>query len=260
APPPPPPPPPPVAAAPVGMQRTSDGIPWEVAPAEVAPVRAPSPPAAPPRRSSSPKFRLLDEEAERKRTPPKAMRRGRRRSVWPKRILMLLLIAGIGAGGYWYFALRNPAVPPPWAGLLDRAKQLVAKVTHKSATPPPAPRRGAPRPTPVAAPPQITQPIPPPPAITVASPFDRFDRLSDSLTRMVRNFQDRAALFSSGRMDCGGLANGLVAIENLWISYNTERKARMASFDPPRVARDQALWASVDSVSRRFDNSGCPRP
>ena len=61
-------------------------------------------------------------------------------------------------------------------------------------------------------------------------------------------------------MDCGGLATGLVAVDNLWITYNTERKARLASFDPTRVARDQALWASVDSVSRGFDNSGCPRP
>jgi len=46
----------------------------------------------------------------------------------------------------------------------------------------------------------------------------RFDRLSDSLARAVRNFQDRAALFGSGRMDCGGLATGLVAVDNLWIT------------------------------------------
>lgn len=269
APKPPPPPPRPAPEAPLPVQRTSDGeIPWQVAPEQVSarpappapPVPAPPPP--PPRRTSSPKFRLLDQEVERKKqTPPTGMRRSRRRSAWPKRILVLLIVAALGGGGYWYFALRNPAVPPPWAGLLDRAKQLVAKVTsRKPAAPPPAPRRAGPRPTPVAAPPQITQPIPPPPAITVASQFERFDRLSDSLTRMVRNFQDRAALFESGRMDCSGLGNGIIAIENLWMSYNIERKARMASFDPPRVARDQALWASVDSVSRRFDNSGCHRP
>lgn len=266
-PPPPPPPravvPPPPPPPPAPLPRASDDIPWQVAPADVAPAPVLIPPAPPPpRRTSSPKFRLLDEDAERKKTPSRGMRRGRRRSVWPKRIALLLIVAGLGAGAYWYFALRNPAVSPPWAGLLERAKQLVAKVTSRKAAPPPpsAPRRTTPRPEAVAAPPQITQPIPPPPPITVASQFERFDRLSDSLTRMVRNFQDRAALFASGRMDCGGLANGLVAIENLWISYNNERKARMASFDPPRVTRDQALWASVDSVSRRFDNSGCPRP
>ncbi|HTI05035.1 MAG TPA: hypothetical protein VL549_06950 [Gemmatimonadales bacterium] len=266
--PPPPPPPRPAPPPPAGMQRTSDGIPWEVAPEEVSRGVAPLSPAAPPaapRRTSSPKFRLLDQDVEKKKTPSRGVRRGRRRGggggVWGKRILLLLIIGGLGAGAYWYFALRNPAVPPPWAGLLDRAKQLVSKITsRKAAPPPPATRRTSPRPSPVAAPSEITQPIPPPPPITVASPFDRFDRLSDSLTRMVRNFQDRAALFANGRMDCGGLANGLVAIENLWISYNTERKARMASFDPPRVARDQALWASVDSVSRRFDDSRCQRP
>jgi hypothetical protein len=110
--------------------------------------------------------------------------------------------------------------------------------------------------------PPVTQPLvvapTAPPA--AATPFARFDRLSDSLARAVRNFQDRARLFASGQMDCGGLATGLVAVDNLWITYNTERKARLASFDPARVARDQSLWASVDSVSRRFDNSGCPRP
>src|SRR5205814_308317 len=58
----------------------------------------------------------------------------------------------------------------------------------------------------------------------------------------------------------GAGATGLGAVDNLWITYNTERKARLASFDPARVTRDQSLWASVDSVSRRFDNSGCPRP
>jgi hypothetical protein len=103
--------------------------------------------------------------------------------------------------------------------------------------------------------------LPPPPAPQpVASPFARFDRLSDSLTRAVRGFQDRAALFASGRMDCSGLASGLVAIENLWITYNTERRARMASFDPQRMTKDQALYASVDSVEGRFERSGCPRP
>jgi hypothetical protein len=94
----------------------------------------------------------------------------------------------------------------------------------------------------------------------VASPFARFDRLSDSLSRAVRSFQDRAALFDSGRMDCNGLASGLVAIENLWITYNTERRARMAAFDQRRVTQDQALYASVDAVESRFERSGCPRP
>jgi proteasome lid subunit RPN8/RPN11 len=261
--------------------RSSDDIPWQVSPEEVAPppllMPPPSvvPPAPPPpprtSRSTPHTFRLLDEEAERK-PAPKPKRR-KRRGPWLKRVAILLVLAGAGAGGYWYLAIRNPGMLP---GLLERAKQLVSRVTSRKSTAsnPPAPssrrrpttspQAAAPAPAPV--PPQPPRPVPqavtpqPTPPPPPASPFARFDRLSDSLTRAVRNFQDRAALFASGRMDCGGLATGLVAIENLWISYNTERRARVASFDPSRVARDQALWASVDSVSRRFDNSGCPRP
>ena len=98
--------------------------------------------------------------------------------------------------------------------------------------------------------------MPPP----VASPFARIDRLGDSLARVVRNFDERATLFDGGRMDCNGLASSLVAVENMWLTYNAERKVRLPSLDQPRVVRDQRLYASVDAVSRRFENSGCPRP
>ncbi|HWC75641.1 MAG TPA: hypothetical protein VG454_17070, partial [Gemmatimonadales bacterium] len=108
---------------------------------------------------------------------------------------------------------------------------------------------------PAPAPAAIALAPPPPP-----SPFARFDRLSDSLSRAVRTYHDRAALFASGRGDCAGLANGLVAVESLWNSYNAERRARMANFDQRRALQDQAMYASVDSVESRFEQSGCRRP
>ncbi len=273
APPPPPPPPPPPRPAPPA--RSSDEIPWQVTPAEVG-VSEPLPPLpAPPRRTSAPKFRLLDEDEERAATAPSSApapapkpRRRRRRGPWLKRVAILLLLAGVGAGGYWYLAIRNPTLLP---GLLDRAKQLVSRVTTRKRppAPPPASRRPAgsqrtapppaaaivpPAPVPVPVPEPVPQPVAPP------SPFARFDRLSDSLSRAVRNFQDRTALFANGRMDCGGLASGLVSIENLWISYNTERRARMAAFDQRRASQDQAMYTAVDAVESRFEQSGCPRP
>jgi hypothetical protein len=104
----------------------------------------------------------------------------------------------------------------------------------------------------------MPQPVPQP--VAPPSPFARFDRLSDSLAHAVRNFQDRAGLFATGRLDCNGLASGLVAIENLWMSYNTERRARMAAFDQQRATQDQSMYAAVDSVESRFERSGCPRP
>ena len=272
--PPPPPPTPPPPPPPQPPARLADDIPWQVTPAEVG-ARLPEPPLPPPGpRRTPPAFRLLEGEGEKKPAPAAKPKRRKRRGPWLgpwlKRLAILLVLGGVGAGGYWYLAIRNPTLVP---GLWARAKQLASSITKRSPAPPPAPPRrrttvGSPPPAPPPAPPAAPPPAPPPataPAPVpvpqpVASPFARFDRLSDSLARAVRNFQDRAALFGSGRMDCGGLATGLVAVDNLWMTYNTERRARLASFDPQRVARDQALWASVDSVSRRFDDSGCPRP
>jgi len=270
-PPPPPPPPPPPRPAPPA--RSSDEIPWQVTPAEVG-VSEPLPPLpASPRRTSAPKFRLLDEDEERAATaappapaPAPKPRRRRRRGPWLKRFAILLLLAGGGAGGYWFLAIRNPTLLP---GLFDRAKQWVSRVTKRPPAPPPASRRpaGSPRaaPPPAAAivppaPAPVPVPVPVPQPVAPPSPFARFDRLSDSLSRAVRNFQDRAGLFANGRMDCGGLASGLVSIENLWISYNTERRARMAAFDQRRASQDQAMYTAVDEVESRFERSGCPRP
>jgi proteasome lid subunit RPN8/RPN11 len=251
--PPPPPPPPPAArkSAPVFIpdeepppRRSSDELPWAVTPESVASI--PPPPIEPPAPRRTPthtfKLKLLDQEEEEKKPAPKKHRR-KRRGPWLRRLAILLLLAGVGAGAYWYFALRNPGVPPPWAGLLERAKKLVSRVTTRTPPPPPPPAR----------------PPAPPPA-PVASPFARYDRLSDSLSRAVRSFQDRAALFPGGGVDCGGLASGLASVEKLWISYNTERRARMATFDLRRVTQDQALYAAVDSVESRFERSECPRP
>ena len=266
-PPPPPPPPPPLPPPPPAPPpKSSTDIPWEVSPEEVAPPPLQMPPPHAPRRTSGPAFRLLDEDAEQKAAPPAAKpRRRRRRGPWLRRFAILLLLAGAGAGGYWYFALRTPRVPPPWAGLLDRAKQLVSRVTSRrpAPPPPPGPRRRTTADAPPAAPPPAaaaSAPVPVPQPVAPPSPFARFDRLSDSLSRAVRNFQDRASLFKDGRMDCGGLATGLVSIENLWITYNSERRARMAAFDQRRASQDQAMYAAVDSVESRFEHSGCPRP
>jgi len=272
-PPPPPPPPPPSSSPPLPVQKPGD-LPWTVTPESVRavpppPVSAPSPA---PRRTPSHTFRLLAAEED-KRPAPKPRRR-KRRGPWLRRFAILLLLAGAGAGGYWYFVLRNPGVPPPWTGLLDRAKQLVSRVTaRKPAAPPPRrrPVTAPPAPTtatapPAAVPPPAAAPVPAPVPVPVpqpvapASPFARFDRLTDSLSRAVRNFQDRTALFASGRMDCGGLASGLVSVENLWSTYNVERRARMASFDARRATQDQAMYAAVDAVESGFERSGCPRP
>jgi pimeloyl-ACP methyl ester carboxylesterase len=216
-----------------------------------------------PRRTPTHAFRLLDETtAEQPKAKPKPRRRRRLPwGRWLRRVALLLVIAGVGAGGYWYYVLRTPRPPPPWAGLVDRVKKLVAR----SPAPPPSrrPTRAPPPAPPAATSPERTAPPPPAPIpqpVAPPSPFARFDRLSDSLARAVRSYRDRAELFASGRLDCGGLANGLVAIENLWPTYNAERRARMATFDQRRALQDQGMYASVDSVESSFEQSACRRP
>jgi proteasome lid subunit RPN8/RPN11 len=247
-------------------KRSSDEIRWQVTPESVAaipPEVAAPPPPPPPPRTPSQAFRLLEEEPEKK--PVRRVRKRRPRGYWRKRIVLLLLLGAVGAGVYWYVKIRNPAAPLPWAGLVDRAKKLVSRVT---AAPPPAPvaRRPARTPQSVRTQPTTTAAPPPHPLPTAAappappSPFARFDRLSDSLSRAVREFQDRASSFGAGHPDCGGLSAGLANVEHLWLTYNTERRARMAAFDSRRASQDQALYAAVDSVESRFEQSGCARP
>jgi len=162
-----------------------------------------------------------------------------------------LLIGGGGAAaGYWYFFLRQPGAPLPFGlealpfGLGSRKPAAVPA----PGTPPPtrAPRAhpAAPRPSPG----------------RIDTTFARFDRLSDTLSRAVQNYQVRAALFANRQIDCAALARGLVAIEDLWINYNGERRDRIALFDAPRAARDQGLYAGVDSVEGQFERSHCQRP
>ena len=87
----------------------------------------------------------------------------------------------------------------------------------------------------------------------------KLDQIGDSLTQVVRSFTDRARLFDRRQLACAGLARGLEVVENRWIAYNAARRSA-GVLDAARAARDQALYAGVDSVERRFEQSGCARP
>ncbi|HET7296131.1 MAG TPA: hypothetical protein VFI66_03270, partial [Gemmatimonadales bacterium] len=129
----------------------------------------------------------------------------------------------------------------------QRARPAPAVKPRAPATPPPRPATVSPSaPTPAAA--------PPPPA-----PVAALDVVADSLVESVRNFADRAGMFSRGQLPCAGLARGLSAVESRWIAYNTARR-RAGVLDAAHAARDQRLYAGVDSVERRFEQSACPRP
>ena len=144
--------------------------------------------------------------------------------------IILLLLGGGGFAGWW-FLLRKPAVEP-------------APVTTATAA------------TTTAATPAAT---PPAPAAPVDSTLLRFERITDSVALVVRNYDVRMRSFGASQADCGGLSQTLVAVEDVWTDYNVGKR-KMGSLDPTHTARDQQLYAAVDSVERAFDRSGCQRP
>lgn len=86
------------------------------------------------------------------------------------------------------------------------------------------------------------------------------DGRADTLSLALAAFEDRMRMFDARQMSCTGLARGLQQVEDGWLSYNIARKETTAPFDGQREARDQALYADVRSVERRFERSGCARP
>src|SRR5438034_395906 len=218
-----------------------------------------------------------EEQVEPEAYPPPvapAPKKRRRRRHWPwrrwlMRLSVLMLVAG-AAGAYWWFQPTLPSLTVP-RGVKDFAARVAAlparlkeAVTEARARPP------RPRAAPPSRPPSDRQPAPttaaPPPSpapVTAApappSPLGRLDRVGDSLALVVRGFNAGAAQFARGQLACVGLAHALGAVEQRWTAYTAARRAA-GVLDATHAARDQSLYAGVDSVEHRFDKSGCERP
>lgn len=202
--------------------------------------------------------------------PPRSARRRRRLPRKVRVTLLLLVIAAAGAGAFWWFQPALPSLPDwstvasKWSALTTKVSALATKVWALKGTVWPSHRAAAPvKPPPKAAP--KPKPTPPPtPTPTAAAPVSAparatIDLVADTLTQTVRDFGERAGLFARGQLPCGGLARSLSTVEKRWLAYNTARRAA-GVLDAAHAARDQTLYAGVDSVERRFDQSGCPRP
>ena len=263
-----------------------------VGPPPRPPAKAPPPPPVPPpepeaQHATEPiwpdEFEEREAEPEQpvEPEPRRAVRRRRRRiprKVW---LTLLVLLLGAGAGGaYWWFQPELPSLPE-WStvkgklsGITGTVSATVGKVwalrnkLHRSSPqPPPKPKTVARPPaarSPVSTPPAAPAapaaaapgPIPPP---SVPPSLTRLDVIGDSLVTLMSNFGERAALYARGQLPCAGLARGLTDVENRWASYNTARR-NAGALDASHSIRDQILYAKVDSVERRFEQSGCPRP
>ncbi len=220
-------------------------------------------------------------EPEQQVEPERPRRKARRRWRLPRslRVTLLLLVLGGAAGGaYWWFQPELPlpswsTVTSSWSAFTAKLSALSGKVSALKAKfrrPQPAPAPTAPtRRAPATPPPRpVTisppaQPSPAAPAPSAAPPVPRpvavLDVIADSLIQAVRTFAERAGLFARGQLPCAGLSGGLSVVERRWITYNTARR-NVGVLDAAHAVRDQRLYASVDSVERRFEQSGCPRP
>lgn len=88
----------------------------------------------------------------------------------------------------------------------------------------------------------------------------RLDRLSDTLTAAVRNYEEREGLYRDGLLGCAGLDRGRAAVDTLWTEYEALRSGIAGSLDIARAEREGRLSAGVGSLRRRFATSGCPSP
>jgi hypothetical protein len=133
---------------------------------------------------------------------------------------VLLLALAAGAGAGWYFFLR-PSTRAPSAN----------------------PDAAAP----------ASAPVP------VDTTWLAFDRIADTVSVAVRGYGEQSQTAGANPPACAGLSDALVRVEDAWTGYNIGKK-QAPPLDAARATRDAGLYASVDSVERHFDRSGCQRP
>jgi proteasome lid subunit RPN8/RPN11 len=161
---------------------------------------------------------------------------------------VMALIAGGGFAGWKYWWLPNHPAQ-------DAAAAPAATAPASPATPDTAKRSGS---SSLATGHQPPATAVPPPATAVASdsPLVALDRNADSVASLTDIYKARVQANQTG---CPGLGLALVAVEDAWTRYNVGKR-KAGSLDGTRFLRDQQLYASVDTVERDFDRSGCTRP
>jgi hypothetical protein len=197
--------------------------------------------------------------AERAAAVPRRRRR-RRRALW----VTLFAILAVGGGGGLY-VWRGGGLPslPTLPSLHLHLPTLSSLPFFKRAGTRP-PNTTAPPPAPVASRGQPATAAPTPGQLPVAhqplsAALTGLDRSADELTQAVRAFGERAGLFQRQQLTCPGLVRGLLTVEERWVTYSKARSTSGA-LDRVHTAQDQRLYAGVDSVERRYDQTGCARP
>jgi hypothetical protein len=87
------------------------------------------------------------------------------------------------------------------------------------------------------------------------------ERLGDDLLETISRYYGRAVAVDGGQATCSDLQAAYVQVEDNWIAYNVQGRARFRGRLPDELAtRDERLYAGVQDVEREFTRSGCERP
>ncbi|MGB5673063.1 MAG: hypothetical protein WBO43_00800 [Gemmatimonadota bacterium] len=100
-------------------------------------------------------------------------------------------------------------------------------------------------------------------ADSLASPasVDDVEQLGDSLLEAISRYYGRAVAVDGGQATCSDLQAVYVEVEDSWIAYNVQGRARFRGRLPDDLAtRDERLYAGVQDVEGEFTRSGCERP
>ncbi len=166
--------------------------------------------------------------------------------------------AGLPTGGSMSSA--PPAMAPANSTAVSTppVRQPTSGGTANATTTAPPASQTAPTVT-AAAPPAAT---PAPNAIAPSSNprMQKFDALADSLEQAIRNFQDRAADFTTKRLTCRGLGVGYEGADDAYIALAGAYRTVHTSIDSAREARFRKLSSQIGDVNNTFDASKCPRP
>ena len=87
------------------------------------------------------------------------------------------------------------------------------------------------------------------------------EELGDTLLEAVSSYYGRAVAADGGQATCAELQAVYVEVDDRWIAYNVQGKARFRGRLPNELAtRDERLYRGVQDVEREFARSGCARP
>jgi len=87
------------------------------------------------------------------------------------------------------------------------------------------------------------------------------EQLGDGLLESISRYYGRAVAADGGQATCTDLQAAYVEVEDRWIAYNVQGRARFRGRLPDELAaRDERLYAGVQDVEREFTRSGCERP